>query len=144
MSKPILSELEYNADDVASAILSKADLSITNDNLGVTDVSSSYTLQSGWTNEINPLIAYRFMGFIFLNISVSHSGGSPSDQESIYSIDDDDFKPADVQSFPTVGHSRDLAYGVVVHTDGNIKIYYPDNPSGDATFYVTVNGWYRI
>ena len=29
MSKPILSELEYNADDVASAILSKADLSIT-------------------------------------------------------------------------------------------------------------------
>ena len=30
MSKPILSELEYNADDVASAILSKADLSITN------------------------------------------------------------------------------------------------------------------
>tara|TARA_Y100000593_G_scaffold92703_1_gene185166 strand:+ start:1177 stop:1611 length:435 start_codon:yes stop_codon:yes gene_type:complete len=144
MSKPILSELEYNADDVASAILLKADLSIANDDLGVTDVSSSYTLQSGWANEVNALIAYRFMGFIFLNINVKHAGGSPGDSESIYTIDDDDLDPATNQSLPTVGYGRDLAYCIVIHTDGNIKIVVPDNPASDADFYVNANGWYRI
>ena len=80
MSKPVLSELEYNADDVASAILSSADLSVTNEDFGVTDHSSIFTFQTGWSD--TNAICYGFNGFMFCSLTALHADATPGDEET--------------------------------------------------------------
>ena len=46
MPKPVLSDSLFNADDVATAILDEANLQVTNQNLGVTDITSSFVINS--------------------------------------------------------------------------------------------------
>tara|TARA_Y100001963_G_scaffold104549_1_gene144109 strand:+ start:1116 stop:1550 length:435 start_codon:yes stop_codon:yes gene_type:complete len=142
MSKPVLSELEYNADDVASAILQKADLSITNENLGVTDISSEFTFASGWQLEAHETIAYAFNGFVFININCVHVGGSPSSGENIGSISDSDYHPITKTTMPSIGNQADSSYAIIFETDGDISQLSPVN-EGSTNFHVVCNGFYR-
>ena len=142
MSKPVLSELEYNADDVASAILQKADLSITNENLGVTDISSLFTFASGWALEAHAIIAYAFNGFVFVAINCFHAGGAPSSGENLATISDSDYYPITKTTMPSIGNEADSSNAIIFDTDGDILQYSPQN-EGAAHFYVVCNGFYR-
>ena len=144
MSKPILSELEYNADDVASAILSQADLSVTNQDFGVSDESDNLEIQEGWLN--NPGVTapylFTFNGFGFFSCSIYHSGGTPSNPECFMKITNSNFHPTDRIHMPTVGYQGDTGQFVYLESNGDISIASPE-AEGDATFYIVVNGWYR-
>ena len=142
MSKPILSELEYNADDVASAILSKADLSITNEDLGVTDISSSFSFQSGWQSEFHGILAYSFNGFVFINVSCVHPDGTPSSDEVMISCSDSDYHPSTKFSAPNISKEGDSNTAIIFTTDGDIECKGPLNEGGTA-FYVVFNAFYR-
>tara|TARA_B100000700_G_scaffold300452_1_gene368607 strand:- start:14 stop:454 length:441 start_codon:yes stop_codon:yes gene_type:complete len=144
MSKPILSELEYNADDVASAILEQADLSVTNQDFAVGDQRSSLELQSGWSNMPSnlPPYLYTFNGFAFIAVSCYHPGGSPSSGEVFLKITNSDFHPVEKIHFPTTGYQGDTGEYVVFQPDGDVEIQNPDN-AGASDYYLTINGWYR-
>mgnify|MGYP001251765464 CR=1 FL=1 len=140
MSKPVLSELEYNASDVASAILSKADLSVTNEDLGVTDQSSLFTFQSGWA-ETNKF-CYSFNGFMFVCLTCKHSDSDPGNPETFCVISDSDYYPIETMFAPTVSYQGDTAQYVILGSDGDIKVQHFLNQS-HSSYYMAVNCWYR-
>ncbi len=142
MPKPILSELEYNASDVASAILSKADLSVTNENLGVADIESEFTVESGWAFGSNKQ-AYTFNGFVFLSILCTHAGGLPSHGEKIFSVSSS-YKAITATDINTISHEGDLAFRTRADTDGGFYLDNPKEGGSDNTFYVLLNGFYRF
>lgn len=141
MAKPILSELEYNADDVASAILSQADLSVTNEDLGVTDRSSDFSIQSGWSDNYSAF--YSFNGFMFVMFYASHAGGVPDHMEAIFSNSNDDTRTSEVYVFPSVGSEGDTSANIRALTDGDIVVSAPVG-AGDPGYFVNINGWYRF
>ena len=118
MSKPVLSELEYNADDVAAAILSVADLSITNENLGVTDARSELSYESGWALNVPGVenLLYCFNGFAFISLNVYHAGSEPASGETLMTIDNSDYHPVEKTSFPTNGYQGDTAQYLLLHS----------------------------
>jgi len=142
MSKPILSELEYNASDVASAILSKADLSVTNEDLGVTDRSSLFTIQAGWSS--GDLSAYSFNGFMFISAYFSHSGGEPDNGETVWVISDSDFFPTELISMPSISYEGDNALRMQFQTDGDVTVSWATDTGSSSTWYGCINGFYRF
>jgi len=137
MPKPILSDSLFNADDVATAILNKANLAITNENLNVVDRSSRFVVQSGVTSY--SIKAYSFMGFMFVNFHVNIP--SPTSGQDIYHIDDSEFYPSQDCYFPTISYGQDSAQYIEILTSGIIQVIEPDNPAGG--WNGLVNGWYR-
>ena len=144
MSKPVLSELEYNADDVASAILSTADLSIANDDLGVVDRSSYFTFNSSfWDNSEHSINAFSFNGFMFLNFHIEATQTPPAvSNELLYTITDSDFYPTTLFTLPTSSYQGDTANCVRLQTNGEIRVQSSLNESS-AAFYLLINGFYR-
>jgi hypothetical protein len=141
MPKPVLSDSLFNADDVATAVLSEANLQIANSNLGVTDISSSFTLNtSTWGHNSEHM--YLFNGFVFLS-SYLTSSSTPSSNTVIYSISNSDYRPIERYRFPATGYQADSGSSVEIRTDGDIVIKDPTN-TGDTTYFVVINGWYRI
>ncbi len=141
MSKPILSELEYNASDVASAILSQADLSVTNQDFAVTDRTTNFTLQSGWTD--NGCKMFSFNGFMFLSIFIYHSVDEPSEGEVIFQVDNSDLYPTTDFFFNTISGAGDLANYIKINSSGQLQIFDPID-YGDSLFRVVTNGFYRF
>ena len=139
MPKPILSELEYNADDVASAILSKADLSITNEDLGVTDQSSILSLGTGVTHgNVN---WYSFNGFMFCSGQFSLDD-VPTSGDVMLTVTESEFRPANQTLAPTIALHGDFANGLAFNTDGTVEIWNPEN-EGWTAWYCTYNCYYR-
>ena len=142
MSKPILSELEYNADDVASAILSKADLSVTNEDLGVNDRSSLFEAESGFTSGFFK-VAYSFNGFMFLSLFAQNTS-VPSNGTKMVQMSDSDFYPSTNTRFPSVSYQADSSQYVEARNDGGLYLSWPTSAGGDDTnFYITINGFFR-
>ena len=142
MPKPILSDSLFNADDVATAVLSKANLQITNSQLGVIDISASISYTSGWQNELHSPIAYYFNGFVFININCVHVGGTPGSTEALATISDSTYIPSGTVSFPSIGYQGDSNYSIIIDSNGDIKQYTPQN-LGNVNHYVVFNGFYR-
>jgi len=140
MPKPVLSDSLFNANDVATAILDSAELSVTNQDLGVVDRSSLFTFASGWAGT---KIAFSFNGFMFLNINCNHAGGTPADAETMLSTSDASFYADQAYFMPTLGYEGDRGTYVRIGTDGIINVHNPVNLS-NANFYVLANGWYRF
>tara|TARA_Y100001963_G_C6729534_1_gene423141 strand:- start:705 stop:1139 length:435 start_codon:yes stop_codon:yes gene_type:complete len=142
MPKPVLSDSLFNADDVATAVLSEANLQVTNSQLGVTDISSNYSFDSGWQAEAHGIIAYAFNGFVFININCVHPGGSPTTGEGLVTNSNSDYHPIEKTTMPSIANEADSAYSVVFQTNGNIDQLSPYNP-GSSNFHIVVNGFYR-
>ncbi len=140
MSKPILSELEYNASDVASAILAAADLSVTNEDFAVSEVKDDFTLQTGWTATTKQM--FTFNGFMFISSHVVHYGDVPDPDEVIYINSNTETRPSENYSFPALGLQGDLANNIVANSSGDIFVSNPEG-SGDASWQVSFNAWYR-
>ena len=138
MSKPILSELEYNADDVASAILDKADLSVTNQDFAVTTVSSLFTASSGTTISTN--LGYSFNGFMFISCR-GYTDSTPSEGATIMTIDAG-YTPIANTDFPTISYQGDLANFIRFNTDDDVTVHSAAEGAG-STWYFCINGSYR-
>ena len=143
MPKPVLSDSLFNADDVATAILSEANLQITNQQLGVSDISSSFVNQSGFVDHQHSNRAFHFNGFVFINFNIVHNGGAPSTGETCVSITDSSYHPSSMYSFPTISYQGDYANSFYITTSGEIKISHPGN-QGNSDFFMVLNGFYRI
>lgn len=141
MPKPVLSDSLFNADDVAEAVLDEANLQITNNQLGVSDISSSFTLQSGflWTN---PHVLF-FNGFVFFSGYFKHGGGTPINQETFVTIDHSGYRPSNNFSTNGVGYQADTGNHILIKTNGNIEIHDPTN-QGNSDFYFTINCVYHV
>lgn len=141
MPRPVLSETTFNSDNIATSILQQANLQIANSNLGVTDISSHFTLQSGWTKNFEHILFFN--GFVFWSGYYQHTGGTPSHGETFLTIDNSDYRPNSEFILPTSGHEEDTAARVHILTNGNITIQQPVN-LGSTTYYVPVNGYWNV
>ena len=141
MSKPILSELEYNADDVASAILSNADLSVTNQDFAVTDRASEFSMDSYFT--ANPYKnMYSFNGFMFFNFYIYKEGATPSHNQKVYEISSG-FRPNATYAIPSNGHQGDTVEMLEFKTNGDVLVANPHD-EGSTTYFILASGWYRF
>lgn len=140
MPKPVLSDSLFNADDVATAVLAEANLQIANSDLGVSDISSSFTYTSGFT--VNQDHAMYFNGFIFYSAYIIHYNGSPSNGAKIADITNANYRPSASYNFPAIGFQGDVGSSVEVTSSGEIKIHNPTNVSS-SNYYITLNGFWN-
>lgn len=141
MPKPVLTDSLFNADDVATAILSEANLQVTNQDLGVTDISSAFVLSTNW-NTWQGHRAYKFNGFVFIWMG-TYKGSSASNGEVWMTINNSDFYPNVMTVFPTASHAGDTANNISVHTNGEWKISDPFTPA-NTDQRIIINGFYRL
>lgn len=143
MPRPVLSDTAFNADNVATSILQQANLQIANDNLGVTDITSQFVRQSGWSEMKDKNACYYFMGFVFYNLSAEASS-FPNSGTAIWKINSSTYYPEDNYHTNTITYQGDHANFIEIDTSGNIIIGNPGQFSGtDSLFRVVINGWYR-
>lgn len=76
MPRPVLSETTFNSDNVATSILQQANLQIANSNLGVSDISSHFTVQSGWAAYNEHFLFFN--GFVWWSGYYIHAGSTPT------------------------------------------------------------------
>ena len=140
MPKPVLSDSLFNADDVATAILNKANLQVTNNDLGVTSIATP--LNNGtMTVDNDRTKMFHFNGFVFLQLRCSKNGTVTSG-ETIATIASTEYYPSYLVLFNSITLSGDAGDRVEIDTDGTIKIHNPNN-TGDSFFRVNGNLFYR-
>ena len=141
MPKPVLSDSLFNADDVATAVLSEANLQITNQNLGVTDRSSIFVKQST-IDTLSFVKAFDFNGFMFLQLFMFKSS-LPSSATDLVIINDSNFYLSYDAYGPIVSYQGDVASFVKITTSGGIQVIDPTS-AGDSLWRGTINMWYRF
>lgn len=137
MPKPVLSDSLFNADNVATAVLAEANLSVTNQDFGVTEITDLLTPVS--TINVDLEKAYSFNGFIFLY--VVGNGTQPSTAGKIFDINPS-YTPNDNYSFPTISYQSDSAQHIQFKTDDTVVVHHSNN-LGTSNWYFAINGWYR-
>lgn len=144
MPKPILSDSLFNAEDVAEAILAKANLQITNNNLGVTDITNKFVLDSNVTGDSTNNRAYYFNGFVFMDFVVVKQNVPSVTSFDIMTINDSDYYPNVVYRTNSISFQLDSVNCILIQTNGVIEansVYVPSG--GDASFRININCWYR-
>lgn len=143
MPKPVLSDSLFNADDVATAVIAEANLQTLDLNLGVTDITSEFTLGTGWSYNTNnfdyAIKAYTFNGFVFIMGAV---GRGDTSQMTAFTVTTN-YRPTVEAYMPTISYQGDSGWALRVMTNGNIDVIQPNNVSS-GSFYITFNGFYRI
>ena len=141
MPKPVLSDSLFNADNVATAILNQANLSVTNQDFAVSTITSEFTVSTGF-NMYSDSIAYSFNGFVFLAMSFAHPGPGITTNETIFTVSNT-YKAITDTFLVTSSYEGDTAYTVKAKTDGSFIIESPHDIGGSGNFYMTINGFYR-
>lgn len=143
MPKPVLSDSLFNADDVATAVLGEANLSITNSTFGITDVTSSFAMENNclaWAEDL----CLKFQNIVFVNLSAILTFDPSTPDQKVYSITDSNLRPSDVvylQSAYTYEGENATYYEIA--TNGDINIHRADN-QGDTNFRFLMNNWYYV
>lgn len=140
MPKPVLSDSLFNADDVATAVLSEANLQIASSSLGVTDITNKFILGSNW-NAYRTNACHHFNGFVFFFLSTYKDGVSNGDV--MCSINDSDYFPYQDYYVNIHDYQGDTAEGIQIHTSGQFIVKNPSNP-GSTNYHVNIQGFYRI
>ena len=142
MPKPVLSDSLFNADDVATAILSEANLQIANSNLGVTDISSVLSVNSNYNTDTNrPNKLFYFNGFVFIQL-FCYKTSTPSDGEEFAEITDSNYYPSYGVVSTYASRDNESSIQIKISTAGKLTI---DEPvaAGDSTHRIYMNNWYR-
>lgn len=142
MPKPVLSDSLFNADDVATAILSEANLQVTNNDLGVVDRSSLFVIDNS-NGTISDVKAYSFNGFMFAQAFLNFSGYTPGNEDVLAEITDSNFHPSYEVIFSGNSYQGDSSTYGKIKTNGKIIVVYPVN-AGDSTWRMVMNCWYRF
>jgi len=145
MPKPVLSDSLFNADDVATAVLQQSNLSIANENLGVTDVSSSYSIAGNgfvmFTGE--NILAFKFNGFVFMQWSIVWPD-TVTDGATIITIDDPNLYSTHHIKAPAISYQGDLVSAIrCAPNQPNFTIIGKNNV-GNTGLHLTGNYFYRI
>ena len=143
MPKPVLSDSLFNADDVATAILDSAELSVTNQDFAVTDRTSLFQKHSTNISSWNNCKAYSFNGFMFLQGVLVMTNGVPSAKIDLISITDSVFFPDYKAVFTAASKEGDGSYNGIITTTGKIQVEEPVS-SGDIHWRGIINCWYRF
>ena len=146
MPKPVLSDLEYNADDVASAILSNADLAVTNQDFAITDITSSFVKESGFNNWHEEK-CILFNGFVFVSLNTYINSGHGSFDTAgmdAYTINNSAYYPDQDYWLSSSSHQQDTSLAVMIKDTGKIFISTPVEVGVDTNFHTVINGWYRV
>jgi len=107
---------------------------------GVTDISSDFTHNTGWS--LSHFRAYSFNGFVFITMQAS-LGSTPSGaSQTITTNGNSTYRPFENFQMPTVSYQGDTANFVRFSTNGEVIVGSPVNASG--SYYLVVNGFYRI
>lgn len=142
MPRPVLSETTFNSDNIATSILSQANLQVANSNLGVTDITSNFfSVQSGWTLEYSNV--FTFNSIVFFQLTCPHTG-TPAIAEHFASIQNSDYYPTKSNRFVTSSFEGDTAWHVELTTSGQFKIRDPEDPGSSGLYYIMVTGAYLI
>jgi hypothetical protein len=141
MPKPVLSDSLFNADDVATAILQQANLSVTNQDFAVTDQTSLFVTDSAWTPRTGNQ-AYSFNGFMFLS-GVWSTSSTPSNGDNVFTISDSDYYPIKDSYFNSISYQGDNLWALIINSSGEGYIQDAQNNSA-SLFYVNINGYYRF
>ena len=143
MPKPVLSDSLFNADDVATAILSEANLQVANSSLGVTDVSDKFTWSKFFTGATYQTgHAFKFLNFIIFNYRGSETFSSLGSYDIIGTMDAS-VRPSKTMDFINHSHQGEGANAILLNPNGNIRLDTPfDN--GDASYRITLAGIYYI
>ena len=146
MPKPVLSDLEYNADDVASAILSNADLSVTNQDFGVEDITEYFVKESGfasWSDEKCVL----FNGFVFVSLNTyindGHANYNATGMDA-YTITNSDYYPNQDYWMTSSSHQDDTSLAIMIKDTGKIFVSNAVEQGADDNHHIVINGWYRV
>lgn len=145
MPRPVLSETTFNSDNIATSILQQANLQITSNQLGVTDITSEFVRNSNWDQNGEGDHVFHFNGFVFYNLGANNkSSFSPSNGNVVWNIGSD-YHPSNSFQTNTSTHQGDTTANIVINTSGEILIGTPFQPSGsDSALRIIINGWYRI
>lgn len=138
MPKPVLSDSLFNANDVATAILDSAELSVTNQDFGVVNISSSITLDSNWSTAYGPY-CFAFNGFVFVSFTCYKTNAAHNDVVANIA---EPYRPTQNIPISTISKESDAALWLLFRTDGIVELNNPNN-LGTNVFHVVVNGWYR-
>ena len=143
MPKPVLSDSLFNAEDVATAILNKANLQVANNELGVSNINGSYQYVNGALHgETGTSVSiYYFMGFVFLaDYIFMHS--APASGSNVAQITNSDYFPLAKTFLNISRYQGDTAEYMSIETNGDIRINNPHN-AGSTGYYMVFNGVYR-
>ena len=142
MPKPVLSDSLFNADDVATAILSEANLQITNSNLGVTDITSVFSIDSNFlTDPSRPNKMFYFNGFVFIQL-YCYKTSTPSTNEQFAEITDSNYYPSYDVIASYSSKDGETSRSLKISTAGILTIDVPV-PLGDSAHRIIMNNWYR-
>ena len=144
MPKPVLSDSLFNADDVATAVLSEANLQIASSSLGVTDVTDKFDLYlSTHSEDTAAKKCYEFMGFVFVNLRPVVSGASGN--VALYQINDSNYYPDAHYYSNSISYQQDSVNAIIINpSTGIITGDSAHIPSGsDTNFRFNINMWYR-
>lgn len=145
MPKPVLSDSSFNADDVATAILQNANLQVANSNLGVTDVSSSYSISGSghvmFTNE--PIVAFKFNGFVFMQWSLVWPS-AVADGDNIISINDPSLYPSHPVKAPAISYEGDTVSAIRASANATHFTFIGERNLGNTGLHLSANYFYRI
>ena len=142
MPKPVLSDSLFNADDVATAVLAEANLQIANSNLGVTDISSSFTPASGFSLDY-PCKAFHFMGFIFVQFGLGISS-TPSNGATLVTIGDSSYYPSYNVVATSVSHQAETVSQVEISSGTSLIKLGTIHNAGDAYYRIRCNFFYKV
>lgn len=144
MPKPVLSDSLFNADDVATAILSLANLQVTNNDLGVTNITNKFTLASGITGDSTNDRAYYFNGFVYIDFGLTKQSPSNLASFDLMTINDSNYYPDSIYRSNSISYQGDSANTIMFQTNGVVKADTVLVPSGsDPSFRINLNAWYR-
>ena len=110
---------------------------------GVTDITSSFTRDSNWSQAGEPDSVFHFNGFVFYNLGASKSS-TPGNFETVWTIATS-YRPSQNYHCTFSTYQGDTSHNVSIQTSGIIQCVLPTAPTGsDATFRVIINGWYKL
>jgi len=140
MPKPVLSDSLFNADNVATAILSQANLQIASSDLGVADVTSIFT--AGTDVTLYNMKAFTFNGFMFVQGRGEDS--SPAHNSTVMTISDSNYRPYYQTIMPSVAYEGDTMAMLIFQTNGDVQTSYPVNVGTSTSLFFVFNGFYRF
>ena len=144
MPKPVLSDSLFNADDVATALVNNYNLAVSNQDFAVTEISSNFSLETGWDSLY--VKAFAFNGFVFINLECRHVGASPGTNEHFATNSNSNYFPTVLFTCPSTGWGGDTSDKIKFDTNGELIVSQDgstaQNP-GNADYHIRLNAFYR-
>ena len=141
ISNTLKPQAQSDADTLSDLVDDAPTADVLNLDLSVNDISSNFTLQSGWSKYNEHFLFFN--GFVYWSGYYIHSGGLPTNPETFITIDDSDYRPQTEWRLPSIGHQGDTGSRIEVKANGNIDIVDPTQ-AGVSNFYIVTSYFWNV